>query len=125
LASRRGRHVANFGIGEGSRRLFSSVSVGRLAEGKSPQFSALVKGVVIGLFQSAFGVSRRIKRRDFSALRPKLRYSSYSMSTVPILRLLPQYEEVKGDNDGRGFFPQNLMANASTSLYHSYITNRH
>ena len=97
LVSCRGTNAAIFGIAEGSRRWVSPVGVGHLAEGQTPQFLRLKEGQI----------------RWFSALQPKLRHSSYSMYTVPILQLLPQYEKVKGDDDVRGFSLQNLMVRSS------------
>ena len=64
------------GTGEGSRRWNSPVGIWRLEEGQTPRCLALLKGVSVG------------------------------MCTVPILRLLLQHEEVKGDNDVRGSSPQ-------------------
>jgi len=46
----------------------------------------------------------------FSALRPNLRHYSYSMCTVPILRLLPQHEEVKGVGVGVSRYRPNFLA---------------
>merc|ERR1712238_329535 len=77
--------------------------------GQTPRFFGNDEWSRRWFLQSAFGVSRRDKRRGFLVLRPTSRRFSYSMCTVMILQLLPQYEEVKGDNDVRGFSPQNLM----------------
>ena len=65
----------------------------------------------VGVWRLTEGQTPRI-----SALRPNLRYYTYSMCTVPILRLLPQYKEVKEDVDVRGFSPQNLMVSSSYLL---------
>jgi len=63
---------------------------------------------------------------QFLALRPNILYSTYIMCTVPILRLLPQYEEVKEDDDVRGFSPQNLMLynkqTQATTIKHTAIS---
>jgi len=45
---------------------------------------------------------------QFSALRPNSWHYSYITFTVPILRLIPQYEEVKGDGVGISQNPPNL-----------------
>merc|ERR1712238_202161 len=58
------------------------------------------------IYDLALSVPHR-KTPGFSALRPHLRYSTYSRCTVSIVQLLLQYAEVKRDEEGRGSVPQN------------------